>query len=157
MRCVIAVMAAATLGLLPSGVATQIATPVPLVHALNNHQARQIVRLVARYDHIDLNDSHVEMNSLDLMSPFISGYASFILIREATTPGPDQTLHRYAVNRQTGDVWEMTECTRYDFSALTRLQRALTGQAATPAEIETERQELGCSARKSSTDPVKSL
>lgn len=113
----------------------------------------KIVRLVARHDHIDTRDSHVEVNSLDLMSPFVPGYASFILIREATAPGPDETLHRYAVNRTTGDVWELVQCTRYDFPALRRMQRAFVGRAATAAQVAAERQELGCSTQKSGTSP----
>jgi hypothetical protein len=125
--------------------AAQGTAPKPATHLLNTQQVQQIVRLVARHDDIDLSDTHVEVNSLDLMSPFIPGYASFILIREATTPGPDETLHRYAVNRRTGDVWEMTQCTRYDFPALARLQQAIRGHVATAGEIAAERQELGCS------------
>ena len=121
----------------------------PTAHLLTFRQARQIVRLVARHDHIDLKDTHVEVNSLDVMEPFIPGYFSFILIREAMTPGPDTTLRRYAINRQTGDVWEMTLCTHYDFPALERRQRAFTGRAATAAEVAAENQALGCSAPKS--------
>lgn len=111
---------------------------------ISAQQATQIAELVARHDGIDLNDTYIEMNSLDLMRPFIPGYSSFIFIREATSPGPDTTLHRYAVNRTTGDVWEMTLCTRYDFPALDRMQREMTGHSPTPAEIAAERRQLGC-------------
>lgn len=129
----------------------------PSAHRLTTRQAEALIRLVAPYDKIDLRDTHVEVNSLDLMSPFVPGFASFILIREATMPGPDETLHRYAVNRNTGDVWEMTECTRYDFPALTQMQRGLTGHAATLAEIAAEREALGCSAPKGSSSPAAAL
>ncbi len=128
--------------------------PQPAAHLLSIAKTQRIVRLVARHDRIDLRDTHVEMNSLDLMSPFIPGYASFIFIREATAPGPDETLHRYAVNRQTGDVWEMTLCTRYDFPALARMQRAMTGRVPTLAEVAAERQELGCSETKPGSSPA---
>lgn len=113
-------------------------------HRVNRKQATQIARQVAQHDHIDLSDTHIEMNSLDLMQPFIPGYFSFIFIREATSPGPDTTLRRYAINRQTGDVWELTLCRRYDFPALEQMQRAMTGHTATAAEIATERVQLGC-------------
>lgn len=129
-------------------------TAAPAPRLLSTQQASRMVRLVARHDHINLRDTHVEMNSLDLLSPFIPGYASFILIREATSPGPDETLHRYAVNRQTGDVWEMTLCTRYDFPALNRLQQTLTGRMPTPAQIAAEQQSLGCSTPKSAGSPA---
>lgn len=120
---------------------------------ISARQAKQIAELVAEHDHIDLNDTYIEMNSLDLMRPFIPGYSSFIFIREATSPGPDTTLRRYAVNRTTGDVWEMTLCRRYDFPALEQTQRALTGGTATPAEISLERRQLGCEA-KSGENPL---
>ncbi len=142
-----------------SGTAMMTAAPAPHsgAHRLNSSQAQKIVRLVAQHDNIDLSDTHVEVNSLDLMSPFIPGYASFILIREAMTPGPDETLHRYAVNRRTGDVWEMTLCTRYDFPALAKMQQAMTGEVATAAEIAVERQQLGCSAPKSGSPAASTL
>lgn len=145
--------AALTLGLISGAVSAQTTTPKPAspAHRLSRDQAQRIVRLVARHDHIDLGDTHVEVNSLDLMSPFIPGYASFILIREATSPGPDETLARYAVNRSTGDVWEMTQCTRYDFPALRRVQRSFTRRTPAPAEIAAEQQELGCSPSKPAT------
>jgi len=154
MRYILA--AAALLALTSSGAATQPSAPKP-AHVLTTRQAERIVRLVAQHDDIDLTDTHVEVNSLDLMSPFVPGFASFILIREATMPGPDETLHRYAVNRRTADVWEMAECTRYDFPALTQLQRSLTGHSATEAEIAAEREALGCSAPKGSSSPAAAL
>lgn len=147
------IAAVATLITLTTGGA---AAPGP-AHELSTIQAERIVRLVAQHDAIDLSDTHVEVNSLDLMSPFVPGFASFILIREATMPGPDETLHRYAVNRRTGDVWEVSECTRYDFPALARMQRRLTGHAATAADIGAERNALGCSAPKTGDAPATPL
>lgn len=118
-------------------------------HQLTAGQARRIAMLLARHDHIDLSDTHIEFNSMDLTSAFIPGYASFIVIRESSTPGPDETLHRYAVNRRTGDAWEMTLCTHYDFPELSRLRRALTGSAATvPSEVAAQSRQLGCADGK---------
>jgi hypothetical protein len=116
---------------------------------LSSRQARQIAILVARHDHIDLSDTRIEMNSMDLQSDFIPGYASFIVIRESTMPGPDESLRRYAINRATGDVWEMNLCTHYDFPELTRLRRALALRTA-PAtgDLAAESKELGCSILK---------
>ncbi len=119
-------------------------------HRLSPNEARQIAMLVARHDQIDLRDTHIELNSMDLSADFIPGYSSFILIRESTTPGPDETLHRYAINRRTGDVWEMTQCTHYDFPALTRMRRELAGAAATASsEVSAQSRQLGCSRQKS--------
>lgn len=114
-------------------------------------QAKQLAELVAKHDGIDLSNTYIEMNSMDLMQPFVRGYSSFILIREATSPGPDTTLRRYAVNRATGDVWEMTECRRYHFPALDALQRSLTGATSTAAEIAAERQQLSCQSPSART------
>lgn len=118
-------------------------------HRLTPGQARQIALLVARHDQIDLRDTHIELNSMDLSADFIPGYSSFIVIRESSSPGPDQTLHRYAINRYTGDVWEMTQCTHYDFPALTRIRRELAGAAATASsEVSAQSKQLGCSAHR---------
>ena len=74
------------------------------------------------------------------------GFFSFILIRESTSPGPDETLRRYAINRRTGDVWEMTLCTHYDFPELTAVQRAFSGRSgADAAELSAQGKRLGCS------------
>lgn len=121
----------------------------PAGRILTMSQARQIARLVAQHDHIDLSDTSIEFDTMDLGAPFIPGYASFIVIREATTPGPDVTLHRYAVNRQTGDVWEITLCTRYSFPALIHMAQSFTGHGVSAAQIQAEGKELGCVARKS--------
>lgn len=120
-------------------------------HRLTPKQARQIAVLVARHDQIDLTDSHVEMNSMDLTTDFIPGYSSFIVIRESSTPGPDETLRRYAVNRRTGDVWEMTLCTHYDFPELEKMRRSLVGNAnATASDLATQSRQLGCKEKKNS-------
>lgn len=118
-------------------------------HRLTSNEARQIAILVARHDQLDLRDTHIELNSMDLSADFIPGYSSFIVIRESSTPGPDETLHRYAINRRTGDVWEMTQCTHYDFPALTRMRRELAGTAASgSSEVSVQSKQLGCSGRR---------
>jgi len=87
---------------------------------------------------------------MDLSAAFIPGYSSFIVIRESSTPGPDETLHRYAINRRTGDAWEMTLCTHYDFPALTQMRRAFAGSSITPpGDLASQSRQLGCSAEKS--------
>jgi hypothetical protein len=115
--------------------------------SLNLRQAHQIAVLVAHHDRIDLSDTHVELNSMDLNTNFVPGFYSFILIRESSTPGPDETLRRYAINRRTGDVWEMTLCTHYDFPELTRMQRTF-GRGGTTAEVAEQGRQLGCSQHK---------
>jgi Effector immunity protein Tgi2PP len=109
-------------------------------------QAHQIAVLVAHHDDIDLSDTHIEMNSMDLGRDFEPGFYSFILIRESTSPGPDETLRRYAISRRTGDAWEMTLCTHYDFPDLAHLLRTFSGRAVTDAsEISAQSKRLGCS------------
>jgi Effector immunity protein Tgi2PP len=126
--------------LLSSAIAQSSAHPITL------RQAHQIATLVAHHDDIDLSDTHIELNSMDLGSEFTPGFFSFIVIRESTSPGPDETLRRYAISRRTGDVWEMTLCTHYDFPELTRLQHTLSGRAGTDAsELSAQGKHLGCS------------
>jgi hypothetical protein len=105
--------------------------------------------LVARHENIDLSDTHIEINSMDMGADFVPGFSSFIIIRESLTPGPDETLRRYAVSRRTGDVWEMNLCTHYDFPELARMQRTLTGRPADEAaEVAAQGKQLGCSQVK---------
>jgi hypothetical protein len=118
-------------------------------HPITQRQAHQIAVLVARHDDIDLSDTHIELNSMDLGRDFAPGFYSFILIRESTSPGPDETLRRYAISRRTGDVWEMNLCTHYDFSELTHLQRSFSGRAGTDAaELSAQSKRLGCSKQE---------
>ncbi|MFP5230850.1 MAG: effector immunity protein Tgi2PP [Acidobacteriota bacterium] len=114
-------------------------------HAITPREAHQIAVLVARHDDIDLSDTHIELNSMDMGGDFTPGFYSFILIRESTSPGPDETLRRYAISRRTGDVWEMTLCRHYAFPELTHLQRRFSGRAVTdPAELSAQGKRLGC-------------
>lgn len=109
------------------------------------HQAHQIAALLAHHDDIDLSDTHIEMNSMDLGRDFTPGFYSFILIRESTSPGPDETLRRYAISRRTGDAWEMTLCTHYDFPELAHLQHTFQGHArADASELSAQSKHLGC-------------
>jgi hypothetical protein len=111
---------------------------------LTLRQAHQIAVLVAHHDGIDLSDTRVELNSMDLGRDFVPGFYSFIIIRESSTPGPDETLRRYAIDRRTGDVWEMTLCTHYDFPELTRMRRVF-GRVGAAAEVAEQGRQLGCS------------
>jgi hypothetical protein len=119
----------------------------PSSHHLTLRQARQIAVLVAGHDRIDLHDNHVEVNSMDLQADFIPGFSSFIVIRESSTPGPDEVLRRYAINRTTGDVWEITLCTHYDFPELAHMLHAFAIRAQ-PASgnLAAQSKELGCTA-----------
>ena len=121
---------------------------VPVAHAarlLTQGQARELAQRVAKYEHIDLKNPWIEFDSMDEGAPYLRGFWSFTVVREAQTPGPDTTLRRYAVNRTTGDVWEMTLCRKYDFPALATMRKKLTGHAeAMAAEGEAERKALGC-------------
>ena len=133
---------AAVLGMCPAAVAAG-------GHLLTQGQARQLARLVARHEHIDLKSEWIEFDSMDVGAPYLPGFASFTVVREARTPGPDTTLRRYAVNRTTGNVWEMMLCRKYDFPALARLRKKLTGHAeASGAANAAERKELGCEGGK---------
>lgn len=119
--------------------------PAAHARALTHGQARKLARMVARYEHIDLNNQWIEFDSMDAGAPYLPGFASFAVVREAQQPGPDTTLRRYAVNQRSGDVWEMTLCKEYEFSALSALRKQLTGRAnASPTQTAAERRELGC-------------
>lgn len=139
MRCgVTVVIAAVLLAVAPAAHAARL---------LTQGQARELARAVAKYEHIDLANQWIEFDSMDAGAPYLQGFASFTVVREAQTPGPDTTLRRYAVNRTTGNVWEMTLCRKYDFPALAAMRKKLTGRAeATAAQDAAERKALGCLA-----------
>jgi hypothetical protein len=119
-------------------------------HQITLRQAHQIVTLVAHHDEIDLSDTHIELNSMDLNQDFTPGFFSFAIIRESTSPGPDETLRRYAINRRTGDVWEMTLCTHYDFPELAHMQHTYSGRTAIGAsELAAQGKQLGCTRENS--------
>jgi len=122
---------------------------VPVAHAarrVTQGQARELARAVAQYEHIDLKSQWIEFDSMDAGAPYLPEFWSFTVVREASEPGPDTTLRRYAVNRTTGDVWEMTLCRKYEFPALAAMRKKMTGRAeASAAEDAAERKALGCS------------
>ncbi|ACO32292.1 MULTISPECIES: effector immunity protein Tgi2PP [Acidobacterium] len=122
-------------------------TPVAHARTLTQAQARELAVTVAWHEGIPVSDEHIEVDTMDAGAPYLKGFASFLVLRESTTPGPDTTLARYAVNRSSGNVWEMTECRRYDFAALDALRKRLTGHAtASRAADAAERKTLGCDA-----------
>lgn len=119
---------------------------------LTRGQTRQLARLVARHEHIDLNNQWIEFDSMDAGAAYLPGFASFTVVREAQKPGPDTTLRRYAVSRTTGNVWEMTLCEKYDFPALRRLRKKLTGRREPSRSADAaERRVLGCSPAQTQT------
>jgi Effector immunity protein Tgi2PP len=138
--------------MLPIAVTCALAQVASSQHRISARQARQMVVLVARHENIDLSDTHVELNSMDLGREFIPGFVSFIVIRESTTPGPDETLRRYTVNRRSGDVWEINLCTHYEFPELTRMRKAYALDAAPSAgDVAAEGKELGCTETKAAS------
>jgi Effector immunity protein Tgi2PP len=146
-RLFLSSLIAVGIGVAPAGLSGQAVHTPPAKITLR--QARRIAVLVARHDSIDLSDADIEMNSMDLGRDFIRGFASFILIRESATPGPDETLRRYAISRSTGDVWEISLCTHYDFPELTAMRRLYAGRAeALPADVAAQSRELGCTEAK---------
>ena len=131
------------------GISARMSPAQSASRAITPHQAHQIAVLVARHDDIDLADTHIELNSMDLGREFAPGFYSFILIRESTSPGPDQTLRQYAINRRTGDVWEMNLCLHYDFPELKHLQRSFSGHPLSDAaDLSAQGRRLGCSKKE---------
>jgi hypothetical protein len=131
------------------GLSPRMAPAQSASHPITSRQAHQIAALVARHDDIDLADTHIELNSMDLGREFAPGFYSFILIRESTSPGPDQTLRQYAINRRTGDVWEMNLCTHYDFPELKHMQRSFSGHSVgDAADLSAQSRHLGCSKKE---------
>jgi hypothetical protein len=129
-----------------AGACSLLAPAQSVSHQITPRQAHQIAVLVARHDDIDVADTHIELNSMDLGRAFAPGFYSFILIRESTSPGPDQTLRRYSISRRTGDVWETNLCVHYDFPELKHLQRSLLGRPVSDAgDLSAQGRHLGCS------------
>lgn len=129
-----------------AGTAGAAARSTARARGITSREARRIAVLVARHDRINLSDTHIELNSMDLNADFVPGFYSFIIIKESSMPGPDETLRRYAISRRTGDVWEMTLCTHYSFPELTQMRRAFAAREGTAAgDIAEQSRQLGCS------------
>jgi hypothetical protein len=106
------------------------------------------VLAVARYDHIEVDDRTVVLNSMDTRNQdgFIPGYYSFSIIRESdSSASADQTIRMYVVSKRTADTWELNLCTHYAFPELERLQRTLMRQTgATPEDEHNMSKAIGC-------------
>jgi hypothetical protein len=96
------------------------------VHEMEFDQARQVVLIVARYDHITVDDRNIVLNSMDTRSDagFIPGYYSFSIIRESDSPAhPDETIRMYVVSKKNADTWELNLCRHYSFPELQKFQQ----------------------------------
>jgi hypothetical protein len=122
-----------------------------LVHEMEFDQAREVALIVARYDHITVDDHTVVMDSMDTRRPagFLPGYYSFTIIRESDSPSsPDETIRMYAISKRTGDTWEMNLCTHYSFPGLQRLQTSIMRKTgATPEDDLKTQKAIGCSSQ----------
>jgi hypothetical protein len=108
-------------------------------HEIEFDQAREVALLVARYDHITVDDRTIVMNSMDTRSEagFIPGYYSFSIIRESDSPAkPDETIRMYVVSKRTADTWELNLCTHYSFPELHKFQQDVMHKTGASSEDE---------------------
>lgn len=119
------------------------------MHEIQPDQAQEIAVIVARHDHITIDDRTTVLNSMDTRrsAGFIPGYYSFSIIRESNSPAqPDETIRVYVVSKKTADTWELNLCTHYDFPALEKLQQTLMHETgATSADDPNMSKAIGCS------------
>lgn len=110
---------------------------------LNRDQAKTVLLIVLEHEKIRLDRPGMFVKA-ETPSPH-PGYYDFSVGRADAKTGAIQNLGRYAVSRQTGDVWELAHCRRYDFPPLDAAQRkimARTGKGF--AEEKAQRLGLGC-------------
>lgn len=120
-------------------------------HEVAFDQAKAVVDLVARHDHIVVDDRTIVMNSMDVRNPsgFIPGYYSFSIVRESDSASrSDETIRMYAVSKKTGETWEINLCTHYSFPRLQAMQDKIMQQTgATAADSLLMSKDIGCATQ----------
>jgi hypothetical protein len=115
---------------------------------LTKEQAKQVLILVLKHEKYHLNAPGLYIED-DLHGPNGEvnrpGYIDFSLTYDAPNAGATAVLGYYAINVLTGDAWEVEDCKRYRFPALSQLQHKTQIQTGvTLAPIKVARQEVGC-------------
>jgi len=115
---------------------------------LTKEQAKQVLILVLKHEKYHLSAPGMVIED-DLHGPNGEvnrpGYIDFSLSYDAPDAGATAVLGYYSINVLTGDAWEVEDCKRYQFPALSQLQREIqiqTGVTLAPAKV--AHQEVGC-------------
>ena len=120
-------------------------------HEIEFDQARQVALIVARHDHITVDDRNIVMNSMDTRTDagFIPGYYSFSIIRESDSPArPDETIRMYVVSKRTADTWELNLCTHYSFPELQKYQQDIIHKNGPSSDDEQDMSKaIGCATQ----------
>src|SRR5262249_41976365 len=121
-------------------------TPVPPA-SLSDSEVEDVLRTVLAHERLaSPGDGTVievlrERTSADIYPGYVAFGVSIDRPEEAATP----VKGRFAVSRRTGDVWELSLCQRYSFSALRALQRQIGARTGARLGDETaQRRRLGC-------------
>jgi len=111
---------------------------------LSAKQARKVLDYVFEHEKVKPNLPHtfIESNSLvkDVDSPF-SKYYTFVLYHSDPNAAALSNLGWFAVSKDTGDVFEIHTCKRFQFSSLQVIQRKIMKQTGKTIDEERQLQE----------------
>ena len=113
---------------------------------LSREQASEVLLLVLRHQKIPQPPaSTIEYLTKKDGGDLAADYFAFGVTADSANNGASTVYGMFAVNRQTGDVWEWNLCKRYRFARLTQLQKVVmqkTGKRLAAASI--VKASLGC-------------
>ncbi len=98
---------------------------------LTKQQAKQVLIIVLKHLHFKLEQEGMFIDgdiSGKAGKPMRPGYFDFALTYDTPSATATDVLGAYSVDILTGDVIENTRCKRYQFPALSRLQKAISAR-----------------------------
>jgi hypothetical protein len=116
---------------------------------VNAEEAKSLVRVVLRHEHIRLSPRFCELQQIDKIDkqdkPFVPDYYSFSASCDYPNTAATTPFGIYVVSPRTGDVFEFNRCEWFHFAELRRLQRSITQRTKrTSAEEANYRNATGC-------------
>jgi hypothetical protein len=119
---------------------------------LSRSEAKTLVRLVLRHEHIKLSRRYCTLDNLDRPGkPFSEGSYAFAAMCDFPNSAATVPYGLYIVSLRTADVWDLDGCQWFDFPALRTKQRYVQRRLhTTEQEKAVYRASTGCSfdARK---------
>lgn len=91
---------------------------------LTKEQALEVLVMVLSHEKYHLNEPGVFVKTMDTdkKEPYVFGYYSFALALKKKPSDMPNILGTFSISALTGDVWETSQCERFDFSELKQVQ-----------------------------------
>jgi hypothetical protein len=142
------VVAAGLLACLPA-LAGSLNTKNVRPSGLTADQAKQVLLVVLKHQHYKMSNPAMWIDGPwqgeEKGTLFRPGYYDFGLVFNNPNGAASNVLGHFAVNTLTGDVWESESCKRFNFPALSGIQKRISAQTGTKlVSEEVALSEIGC-------------